>query len=104
MQVVIPLSRETVGRPLLSRIKTARLILLILQYEVDMTGRRHLFSNTASDLAQNISFTVILDGMDGVEPQPVQAKVIEPIQRVLNHKLPHDRRAGGIEIHGSTPG
>jgi hypothetical protein len=47
----------------------------------------HRLTNPRRNLVKDVTCAVILDGVDGIQPQPVKMKFFDPINRVFNDEL-----------------
>jgi hypothetical protein len=56
---------------------------------VDRTPNRQL-SDASGDLFKYVRSAIVLDGMNGVEPQAIKMKFFDSIHGVLNNELPDD--------------
>ena len=92
--VVVPLRAILPGQRLLRRVEQARLIVVILQHEMDQTpGVGCELADRMAQLMQHRDFAVAGDGVDGVEPQPIETIIAQPRDGVL------DRVCARLRLH-----
>lgn len=65
-------------------------------------GRQGFYGT--SHLFKNVHGTVVGDGVDGIEAQPVHVVVAQPHQRVLDDECADLLRALLVEVHRVAPG
>ena len=58
-------------------------------------------SDGPGDLLEDRFIGLVVDLIDGIEPQPIEAVFVEPVERVLDEELPDGRRSNAIAApHG----
>ena len=56
------------------------------------------------NLGHDVRRRIVTDGMDRIEPQPVETVLLDPVERVVNEEIAHRARAGAIEVDRRAPG
>ena len=94
MIVVVPLGAKFSRRRAGTRVEQLRRVVVVLQHEMDVTAalRRERADRTAH-VRQHARLAVLGDRVHGIEPQPVEAIAVEPMQRVLDREGAHLRDA-----------
>ena len=88
--VVVPLRAILAARRIGERIEQARLVVVVFQHQMDVpAGLGRELANGFAQLAQQAGPARLDDRMHRIEPQPVEAIVVEPIQRVLDREGAH---------------
>src|SRR5258707_8593 len=54
-------------------------------------------------LAEDVGFAVVLDGVDGIEAEPVEAIFFEPIERVVDHEVAYRPAPRSLKIKCGAP-
>src|SRR5438132_13408704 len=54
-------------------------------------------------LAENVGRAVIVDRVDGIEAEPVEAIFFEPIERVVDHEVAHRPAQRSVKIERCAP-
>jgi len=54
-------------------------------------------------LGEQMGRRAVHDVVDGVEPQPVEVVVADPVQGVVDDEVPHRARARTVEVHRVAP-
>src|SRR5258708_19311257 len=80
-----------------------RLVPVVLEHEMDRALAREPRAHRLGDLAQDVALAVVADGVDGVEAQPVEMKLLEPVERILDVEIAHRPRLLAVEIDGRAP-
>src|SRR5208283_4362883 len=95
MDVVVPL-RRIVKRFAILPNEPAGLVVLVLEQQVDrpLEARPDAFGELVVDIGPR----VVLDGVDGVEPQPVEMELVEPVFGVLDDEVAHRTRGRTVEV------
>ncbi len=101
MDVIVPLRVKRIRRARGPQI--ARFVGSVLQHQVEVPFCPGPLANLARELRENMHSAVILDGVDGIEPQAVEAIFLEPEQGVVNEEVA-DRAAGAaVEVDRIAP-
>src|SRR5262245_58711529 len=88
MTVVIPLCAAFPGRRIGERVEQARLIVVVLQHKMNVPAALcRERADRGAHLAQQVCALRIGNGVNGVEPQAIETKVTQPIERVFDGKL-----------------
>ena len=103
MDIVVPLRRIVKRLAVGATGEPSGLVLLILQDKMHMAVAR-LGAHAFGQLIQHMLRAVVDDRMHGVEPQPVQMELLDPIERVLDDELAHRLRVLAVVIDGVAPG
>ncbi len=60
--------------------------------------------NIVAELAQEVLGAEVLDGMHGIEPQPVDMEVAQPHHGILQEEMTHPVAEDVVEVDGLAPG
>src|SRR3954463_16655838 len=103
MEVIAPLGVQT--KPArLAPSDHARIIQVALgDQQLRATEAPFQTSNLLSQLLQEGERAPIDQGVDRVEPQGIEVKALQPVQRVITKEAPHLVGARAIEVHRWTP-
>ena len=55
-------------------------------------------------LGQDVRLGGVLDGVDGVEAQPVEAVLLEPVEGIVDEEVAHRPAVLAVEVDGGAPG
>ena len=66
-------------------------------------ARRGLLSHARRNLRDDVLVGRVEDALRGVEPQPVEVELANPVRRVLDHELAHGTGIGPVEVDRVTP-
>src|SRR6516162_2776152 len=101
VKIVVPLCGAA-GNAAFRSPQIPRLIAVVLEDEVDVA-----IGNTApdglDDFADYVGLAAVKNRMDSIKTQPVEMKLLEPIERVLNKKFAHYPAARSVEIDRGAP-
>src|SRR5215469_5528353 len=101
MQIVVPLCGAADNSAFRSS-QIPRLIAVVLKDEMDVA-----IGNTVpdglDDFADYVGLAVVKNRMSSIETQPVEMKLLEPIERVLNKKVAYFAALRSVEIDCSAP-
>src|SRR6185437_10213587 len=61
-------------------------------------------ADTPAEGLQKMRLPIVQYRMHGIQPQSIEVKLAQPVQRVRAEELPHRGAALGIEIDRSAPG
>ena len=91
MIVVVPLRAIFAARRLLRGVEQAGAVVAVFQHEMDMPpGRVGELSGGDAEIVQHRDFAGLGQDVVGrIEPQPVEAIVAQPMQRVLDRESAH---------------
>src|SRR5690606_30946371 len=99
VKIVVPLGGEE-NRTVLIVARMERYdVALILGHEMDFTARETL-ADVACHLLKDRLLARILDLVDGIEPQSVEAELLQPVDRVIKEAIAHRRL---FEANGRAP-
>ena len=104
MDVVVPLRGVTLNLAFGPSCQQMRLVLLILQNKMDLALLPARPAHPLRQLVQEMHRAVVHDGVDRIEAQPVEMKLLQPVERVVDHELPHRRRISAIVVDRAPPG
>ena len=76
------------------------LVGLVLQHEMDLALGAEMAAHAARQLAQDVGFRRVDDRVHGVEPQAVEAVLLQPVERVVDEVVAHGLLA---EVDRGTP-
>ena len=92
MIIVVPLRAVFAARRVLNRIQNADAIVVVFKHQMDMTpGLRGEVPSGDAEIVQHGDFTEFGDAVHGIEPQPVEAEFVQPVQRILDGEGAHLR-------------
>jgi hypothetical protein len=97
VRVVVPLR----GGPALDQ---ARRVGVVLEHEVDLPLQARALGDRARDLLDDVRAGAVGDGVDRVHAQPVEAVLLDPVERVVDEEIAHGARALAVEVDRGTPG
>ncbi len=97
VQIVVPL------RGVEALAQQMRLVPVVLEHEMDRALAREPRAHCLGDLAQDRALAVVADGVDSVEAQPVEMKLLEPVERVLDVEFAHRLRRLAVKIDRRAP-
>src|SRR5687767_5030439 len=97
MEVVIPLSGVRDWATGSVPREQCRIVAVVLEHEVQGAAGRHGVYD-GGELAQEARVRVVDDRVDGIESQPVEVILLEPVERVVDEELPHDAARSIVEI------
>src|SRR5215831_12104138 len=101
VQIVVPLCRAA-GNSAFCSSQIPRLIAVVLEDEMNVAVVNTV-PDGLDDFADYIGLAAVKNRMDGIETQPVEMILLEPIERVLNKKVAHYAVTGSIEIDRGAP-
>src|SRR5216683_367581 len=85
VKIVVPLRAVTARATFLVAPEMARRVVVVLEHEMDMPSIVDPRADRRCDLLKNIRLAVVADGVNGVEAQTVEAILLQPIERVVDH-------------------
>src|ERR1700682_236530 len=101
MDVVVPLSVVN-ARPTIRPVQIAGLIAVVLKYEMNFA-----VADTAADplgnLAENVGLALVEYRVDGVEAEPVEVELFEPVESVVHEKIAYRPAIRPREVDRGTP-
>ena len=103
MDIVVPLRRIVQRLAVRAAGEPSGLVLLILQDQMHVAVRG-LGAHAFGKFVQHMLRAVVDDRMHGVEPQPVQMELLDPVERVLDDELAHRLAVLAVVIDGVAPG
>src|SRR5437016_6760116 len=62
-----------------------------------------LAADRPCQLAEDVGVAVVVDRVDGIEAEPVEAIFFEPIERVVDHEVAHWPAPRSLEIECCAP-
>ena len=90
MIVVVPLRAVFALRRILGGVQNARAVVAVFQHQVNMAaGFRRKPAGGGAEIVQQREPARLDDAVDRIEPQPVEAIVAQPVQRILDRKRAH---------------
>src|SRR5712691_3201534 len=101
VKVVVPDGIQSVAAGV-ERLHELDRLRLALGDENDWSAARR-GSCTASDLADDVAARLVVDRLRGVEPQPVQVKLVDPVRGVRGEVVAHGSRIRTVEVQGVAP-
>ena len=88
--VVVPLRAIFAARRSFVGIEQACCIVVVLQHQMNMpAGGAGEFADRLAQLMQQRNLARLGNGMDRIEPQPIEAVFVEPIKRILDGEGTH---------------
>ena len=104
VHVVIPLRGVTFNPAPRPTFQPVRLVLLILQNEMDVAILPERQVHPLRQLFQQMLWAVVHDGMDRIQTQAIEMKLLQPIEGVVNYEFPRHGRIGAVVVDGVAPG
>src|SRR5690349_13421526 len=102
MQVIIPLSRISEWPAVCAPYQPIRVVVFIFQDEMNVA--LGIGPATAHrEFLEKILWTLVDDAVHGIEAQPVELELLEPIESILDDELTDRAAALGIIVHGRSP-
>ena len=104
MKIVAPLGVEA-EPPRRRRLDDARIVQIALGHQpgaAPQTGR--LGVKRVGELGEDVARAEVEDAVDGVEAQPVNVIVGQPVERVVDEEPPHLVAVGPVEVERGAPG
>src|SRR5688572_22409437 len=83
--------------------EVASLVLVILENQMNVSDVTKLIIDALSEFGEDIRGALVDDGMDRVEPKSIKLKLLQPIQRVMDVKVPYRTTVGTIKIDRRAP-
>ena len=101
MKVVVP-ERVEAATTALDGMKERRVLRLVLtdNPRAPLSGA---LANRLGDLGEDMRPARILDGLGGVQPQPIEVKFLDPVAGVGQHVVAHAGRARPVEVDAPAP-
>jgi hypothetical protein len=99
VHVVVPLRCVPSGPPVLAAHQPVRLVLFVLQHQVDGAVRRR-GAHALGQFLQQVLRPVVEDGVHRVQPQPVEVELLYPVEGIVDEvpaDRPHARIDGGAQ-------
>ena len=93
VDVVVPLRIVDDRPPPRVALEQERLVLVVLEHQMDVAPSRDLAPDGCRDLLQDVLLAAVDDPVDGIEAQAVEAKLVEPVQGVVNGVIADGGRA-----------
>ena len=103
MDVVVPLRRVALGLAPVRPQEPARGILLVLEDEVERPVQRGV-AGPDGEFVEDVGLGLVDDGVDRVEPQPVEVELLDPVERVVDGEVTHRPAVRAVVVHRSAPG
>ena len=100
VEVVVPL-RRVEHRLTAAADEALRLVVAVLQQEVDSPGKPR--PDALRELVEDVGAAVVLDRVDGVEPEPVEMEGLDPVFGVLDDESAHRSGIRPVEIDRVAP-
>ena len=103
VRVVVPLrrgaerARRRVAREVRGRVA------VVLQHDVHGARASRALAERVRDLGDDVGDAVVDDRVDGVEAQPVEPELLDPVQRVVHEEIAHRPRVTSVEIDRRPP-
>jgi hypothetical protein len=92
--VVVPLPAVFAARRLLRGIEQACAVVAVFEHQVDVASAfRGKLADRSAQIVQNRDLTGFDDGVDRIEPQPVEAIITQPAKRIPDREGAHLRHA-----------
>src|SRR5262250_1713900 len=103
VDVVVPLSQ--VGRALVGAApcQASRLVAVVLEDEMYEAVPAGAFGHRAGQLVEHVVGRAVGHGMHGVQPQPVEMKLLQPVQRVVDDEGADHLAIRAVEVEGVAP-
>jgi hypothetical protein len=103
MQVVVPL-RGGAARPAVAPARQVTLHRMpLLQHAVHVAFAARAGADRARDRLDDVGPAGIANRLHGVEAQPVEVDLLEPVQRVVDEAVAHGVRLRTVEVDGRAP-
>src|SRR3569833_1871579 len=103
MCVIVPLCREASGLAVGRSLQAARLIFLVLEYQMHRPSSRAI-TYPFRELIEKMTRTIVHYGMHRIEPQPIKMELANPIHRIFDEEAAHRSAVGSVEIAPGSPG
>ena len=100
VDVVVPLRRE--AHFVFRAAERPGRIVVVLEHEMDMAVR-HGPPHRRGDLGQDMRRAVVHDRVHGVEPQPVDMVLLQPVKGVVHHEVAHNPAVLSVVVDRRTP-
>ena len=101
VQIVVPLRREAAGPTGRTR-QVASLVAVVFQNKMDFSVV-DLAADRPCQLAEDVGLAVVVDRVDGIEAEPVEAIFFKPIECVVNHEVAHRPAQRSVKIERCAP-
>ena len=89
VDVVVPLRIVVDRAPARVALEQVRLILVVLEHQMHVPLGRDGAPDGGRDLLQDVLLAAVDDPVDGIEAQAIEAKLLEPVQHVVNGEIAH---------------
>src|SRR4029077_5939546 len=80
------------------------LVAVVLQNEVDMAILPQGFSDCLGQFRQDVQLGIVSDRVNRIQTQSIKVILVQPVQRIVDEKVPGDPALGGIEVNAISPG
>ena len=87
VQIIVPLRVETPDPAALPR-QAAGLVAVVFEDEMNL-AIGDMPAHGFADLVDDVGHGLVENGVDGIEPQPVEMVFLEPIERIMDKKIAH---------------
>ena len=88
VHVVVPLRVVQDGVAARVALQPARLVVLVFQHQM-RAARQRRAAHPLRQLLQDMHRAVIDDGVHRIEPQAIQMKFLQPVERVVDEEFAH---------------
>jgi hypothetical protein len=104
MHVVVPLGGSVQRPPARIAREVVGFVPVVLQNEVYLPVPARPLAQRLGELANDIRPARVAKGVHGIEPQPVEAILLRPVERVVHEIISHRAARGSIEVDRGAPG
>ena len=102
VEIVVPQRVETLAA-LARGADQVRCLRLVLAHDQDLPPAGGL-ARAAGELGQDVlALAEVVDVLGGVDPEPVDVELVDPVAAVRDHELAHRGRALLVEVEGLAP-
>ena len=101
MEIVVP-QRIEAEAPLRRRPHQPGVLRFVLRDD-DRPAAARLLAHAIADRRHHVTWRRIEDLLRGIEPQPVEVKLVDPVSGVGDEELAHRTGVGAVEIDGVAP-
>src|SRR5262245_59670640 len=101
VEIIVPLSIIAVHSTIRA-LQIPRLVAIVLQDQVDF-AIGDVMADRLGDFADYIRLALVEYRVDGVQPQPIEMELNQPIEGVIDEKIAYRPATGSSEIDCSAP-
>src|SRR5439155_6086964 len=73
------------------------------QHDVHVALRAGTSAHSGRKLRNHVRAGVVDDAVDRIQPQPVEAVLLDPVKRVVDEKIPHWSTVLAVEVYRCAP-